>query len=332
MPIPAVSPAVLRDSKGFSGPQPPDRVVWQRTFVSITGNNGEGEEIPLTGFSGGAWPSIFMLPGATGLDSPPMELHSDDSPNLDGGMFRGARATQREIMLPVFIHGIDRRSVLKLKRQLINALNPKRGYCVLKFVESNGDPRYLYCYYKSGVEGSEATDQAGFTWAKYGIQLTAFDPWFYSDEVTVASWKFEAAKPFFNNGGTFLPPSLSEGLPSETIVSVTNPGDIEAWPTWEITGPVKQLTLTNVFGESFQIGPLGTGADVIPTGRTLIVDSRPGYKTLKDDLGTNYYPLLAPNPVLWNIPPGDSLIDVDLVAGSGPASISISFNPRYESY
>src|SRR5690606_38389130 len=123
---------------------------------------------------------IFMMPGATGLDAPPFELHADDSPNLDGGMFRDARAVAREIMIPVYLHGIDRRTIREIKSRLVSSLNPKKGYCILKFIEGDASPRYLKCYYKSGMEGSEAQDQAGFTWKKFGIQLVAYEPYFYS--------------------------------------------------------------------------------------------------------------------------------------------------------
>lgn len=330
MPIPAVKG--LADPNVPDGsPTPPQRVHWQNTFVSITGSNGQGEEIPLTGLVSKDWPTIVMQPGATGLDTPPWELHSEDSPNLDGGMFRGARTTQREIMIPVFIYGIDRKTVIDLKRKLIAALNPRNGYCLLKFMESDGQARYLTCYYKAGMEGNESEDTAGFKWVKYGIQMTAFDPWYYADTLQVAEWTFGTGVPFF--GATkFLPFSMTVGLPQTNALPVVNPGDIEAWPVWEIAGPVNSFMLTNAAGESFGIPAQQSGGAAVPTGRKLTIDTRPGFKTLMDDRGTNYYGLLGDNPQLWNVPAGRSTIEVDLVSGGGTADVRMTLTPRYDSY
>jgi len=300
--------------------------------VSITGRNGEGEEIPLTGFSNSLWPGIIMMPGATGLDAPPFELHADDSPNLDGGIFRDARAVAREIMLPIYLYGIDRRTIRDMKSRLVSSLNPKKGYCVLKFVEGDSTPRYLRCYYKAGMEGSEAQDDAGFTWKKFGIQLTAYDPYFYSDDVQVAQWAFGSGTPFLSDTNPFFPLHLNVGIVGGSKVDITNPGDIEAWPKWELTGPIKAFQFISPDGKSFGISASGDGSDVVPLNRTLIIDTRPGYKTLRDDQGTNYWPKLDSNPELWPIPEGQSTCTVNLVPGATTARVRVSFQPRYEGY
>lgn len=314
-----------------SGPQPPQKIRWGRTYVSITGKNGEGEEIPLTDFSDPRWPGIVLMPGATGLDAPPFELHADDSPNLDGGIFRDARAVAREIMIPVYLHGIDRQTVKRLKSQLVSALNPKKGFCVLKFVEGDAVPRYLKCFYKGGMEGSESEDQAGFTWKKFGIQLTAYDPYFYGDDVQVAQWVFGTGEAFLHEV-SFFPLHLNAGIVSGSEVTVNNPGDVEAWPRWELTGPIKGFTFTSPDGESFGVTAPADGTDTVAGGRTLTVDTRPGYKSLKDDLGDNYWPLLDASPQLWAVPEGKSTCIVDIVPGSSNASVRLTFQPRYEGY
>ena len=330
MPIPVIrqAPPVTPPT----GPVPPQPVAWPRTWVSITGRNGEGEEIPLTGFSNSLWPGIIMMPGATGLDAPPFELHADDSPNLDGGIFRDARAVAREIMLPIYLYGIDRRTIRDMKSRLVSSLNPKKGYCVLKFVEGDSTPRYLRCYYKAGMEGSEAQDDAGFTWKKFGIQLTAYDPYFYSDDVQVAQWAFGSGTPFLSDTNPFFPLHLNVGIVGGSKVDITNPGDIEAWPKWELTGPIKAFQFISPDGKSFGISASGDGSDVVPLNRTLIIDTRPGYKTLRDDQGTNYWPKLDSNPELWPIPEGQSTCTVNLVPGATTARVRVSFQPRYEGY
>ncbi|MER6382097.1 phage tail domain-containing protein [Streptomyces sp. NPDC001118] len=329
MPIPS-GPYTPGNGAWDRNPLIPIPEDWQHTYVSIRGSNGEGEEIPLTGYQNGAWPTIVLQPGASGLDMPPFELHTDDSPNLDGSMYRGARAAARQILLPVFVYGIDRKTVVSFKRKLANALNPKNGYCVVTFIEQDGAARRLQCYYASGMEGNESTDTSGFTWVSYGIQLTAVDPWFYGDTDVVAAWSFGQAYPFLGN--PFLPLKLNSGTPASGTLAVNNPGDIEAWPVWTITGPLKSFTFTGPDGSRWGVPAQAGGTDCLPIGRTLTVDSRPGYKTITDDQGTNYFPLMSPNPVLWSVPSGLSTIQADLVSGSGTPTVKVELLPRYATY
>ncbi|MER6102402.1 phage tail domain-containing protein [Streptomyces sp. NPDC001832] len=327
MPIPARSiPVVI----------PPPKVVypvperWQHTYVSIRGRNGEGEEIPLTGFRSGAWPAMVLQPGASGLDLPPFAVHMDESPNLDGSMVRGARASARPVLLPIFVYGIDRKTLRQFKAKLANALNPKFGYSVLTFIEQDGVPRRLNCYYTGGMEGSEGVGASGFTWISYGIQLTAADPWFYGDTEVAANWSFGTDQPFLAD--PFLPMTLLRGTTSTGALTIYNPGDIEAWPVWEITGPLKRFELTGPDGTSFGIPVQPGEVDAVPEGRTLTVDCRPGYKTVTDDEGKIYFPLLSANPSLWSVPPGISTANADLLAGSGTSTVKMTLFPRYSTY
>lgn len=320
------------EERPVAGSVPPTPVKWEHTYVSIRGSQGQGEEIPLTGFSNRAWPGIVLMPGATGLDAPPVELHSDESPNLDGSIFRSARTAAREVMIPLYLYAVDRRTLKELKSKLLRALDARKGYCVLKFMETDSAPRYLRCYYKGGMEGDESTENSGFTWTRYGLQLTAFDPWFYSDEIPVAQWVFGEGDPFLSTVQPFFPLHITSGRVSESAISVENPGDIEAWPVWQITGPVKSFRFISPKGEAFGIAARQDGTDVVAAGRTLTIDTRPGYKLLRDDQGVNYWPLLEANPVLWAIPDGRSQVGVQLTSSSSAAKLRMSLTPRYGSY
>ncbi|QLE71113.1 phage tail family protein [Streptomyces rectiverticillatus] len=311
-------------------PNPPQLKDWGHTYVSITGNAGQGEEIPLTGFQGRHWPAIFMQAGATGLDMPPFEIHSDVSPNLDGSSFRDARVAAREIMIPVYLYGVDRYTLRELKRNLIRALNPRNGACVLKIQEAGQPPRYLTCYYKGGAEGNEGADSAGFRWMRYGIQLTAMDPYYWTDDFHVAEWVFGRGSPFLGSATPIFPLKLSEGLVSSDAFPVLNPGDTDAWPVWEIRGPVRAFKFTHAT-RSFGITSEPT-SDLIPGGRTLTIDTRPGVKTLRLDDGTNFWPKLDANPALWPLPFGRSTIGIHMVPGGSNAKLKMTIRPRYETY
>ncbi|MFJ8930594.1 phage tail domain-containing protein [Streptomyces sp. NPDC102364] len=313
--------------------KPPTPVQWGHTSVSLIGGSGQGEEIPLTVLNGGSWPAAILQPGATGLDMPPFALFSDDSPNLDGSIYRNARAAAREIMLPVYLHGIDRQTVNALKRKFFQALNPKRGYTVLKFTEGSGRTRTISAYYKGGMEGAEG-DSAGFTWAKYGLTFTAMDPWFYQSAWQTSKWAFGAGEPFLSTTRKFFPVQLSDGVlgdAGESLV-ISNAGDIEAWPVWKLSGPIKSFSLVGPDGSSITASPPADGSDLVATGRVLTIDTRPGIKTVKDDRGTNYWAKLDTNPEFWSVEPGDTTASISVVTGSAKASVVLTFQPRYASY
>lgn len=336
MPIPArvVSPPPVP-----TRPTAPTPVEWGRTAISVIGRGGQGEEIPLTSFGGREWPGIILQPGATGLDMPPMTLFSDESPSLDGAIFRSARASAREIMIPVYLHGVDRQSINALKRRLFQVLNPRHGSCLLRFTEGDGQTRHLNAYYKGGMEGSENSDTAGFTWAKYGLQFSALDPWFYLDHPQTVRWDFGVGESLVSATSSFFPMHISRGVmggPGELLL-ISNPGDIEAWPIWTLTGPIKSFRLTgpptgvNPQGASIRGDAPVDGSDIVAAGRVLTIDTRPGKKTVADDQGVNYWNRLSANPQFWSVDPGDTAASVSVVT-SGRSSVTLLFHPRYASF
>lgn len=326
--------AAMAPEDSDKGTNPPAHVRWGPTSVSIIGNNGKGAEIALTNFTTPAWPGIFMLPGATGLDMPSFAVFSDDSPNLDGATYRSARASAREVMLPLYLHGIDRQTINALKRQLFLALNPKRGYCILRFREGDGSTRELTAYYKGGMEGSEGTDTAGFTWARYGLTFTAMDPWFSAATPQTIRWSFGQSPPLLSTTASVFPLHLAAGGMggAGNLYALDNPGDIESWPVWTLKGAIKAFELTSSDGRTIKASPRADSTDLVPADRTLTIDTRPGRKTVRDDLGTNYWTLLDVNPDFWQIEPGVSTATLKITTGSTNAMVTLTYYPRYASF
>ncbi|MFF4815279.1 phage tail domain-containing protein [Kitasatospora sp. NPDC001309] len=264
---------------------------------------------------------------------PPVELYADDSPNLDGSIYRGSRVAARQVMIPVYLHGVDRRSLRELKRRLIRAVNPKNGPCLIRITEGDSQTRTLTVFYKDGLQGDEGVDSAGFRWTRYGLQFTAYDPWWYGPDLQVAEWSFSGGKPLLTTGKGLFPLSLSQGVLSNSSVPIVNPGDVEAWPVWQLKGPVRGFQLTGPDGGSFGISAGATGTpDAVPAGRVLTIDTRPGVKSIRDDQGVNLWPRLDGSPALWPVPAGNSKASVNLAAGGPAASLRLTFRPRYESY
>lgn len=85
---------------------------------------------------------------------------------------------------------------------------------------------------------------------------------------------------------------------ADVETSFNNTGDAKAFPIWKITGPATSIETTSPFGRKWKwTGTLGNED-------YLIVDHSKG--TVTDQAGVNRYDGLAPAPVFWWIPPGES--------------------------
>ncbi len=102
--------------------------------------------------------------GLKGPDAPTFNVLADDvSRGFDGGFVRFSRATIREFFLPITVTGTTRPEMMKLKRQFIAALNPRKGLVTLQtteYAEIGGllvaeTARAITCYYAGGMEGGE---------------------------------------------------------------------------------------------------------------------------------------------------------------------------------
>ncbi|MEO3860119.1 hypothetical protein [Acrocarpospora sp. B8E8] len=230
-------------------------MLFKPTVVQVRGVNGELFTLTDESISGAA---ILLRPGAKGLDAPSFNVLADEYPAIDGGFVRFSRATIREIFLPLTITGSTRPEMMALKRRFIAALNPKKGLVSLQtteYAEVGGllvaeTPRALTCFYVSGMEGGEGTDD-GIHWAKYGLVLRAPNPYFQHPNRAQGRFQIiDVLRPFLDppSGATpFLSidgvtPGKGLGLSSDPLwvdtLDLENPGDAECQPRWEIRGPL----------------------------------------------------------------------------------------------
>ncbi|MFI6685376.1 phage distal tail protein [Streptomyces sp. NPDC050485] len=331
MPIPATY-----DDRPDIG-QPSDTtytpVPWPRTFLTWCGSNGD--TIPLTGdITGRDSPAgIAIAKGPAGLGMPTFDLKADQLPNMDGGLFRSTRATTRDITIPLIIRGVDRTSLLKMHNRLLRALNPNTGPGWITATEGDGIARHLECYYISGAEGSETEENGAFTWMKMALVLRAMDPYWYSAAERQYDWHLDTgtAMPFLSNAAYpgFFPMRISSaGFSPGGLVDAVNDSSVEAWPVWTAYGPLTSLALENVTtGQRFRLRDNVT----VPTGKALVIDTRPGIKTVELD-GVNAWPQMNADSALWPLRPGRNQLRV-MATDVGPTTlIRLHHVPRYLSY
>ena len=312
----------------------------QIDWVALSPAQGEpipGESISLTHYSdpvtGGR---VHVMPGATGFDAPPIQLFYDELTGLDGALFRHARASAREVFIPVVMWADSRPAFLELKRTFLARLNPLRGPGRLVVTEGDNTGRYLDCYYESGAEGSYAVEEGGFFYQKYGLIFRCLDPFWYSSQAVTIEWSSGSSglKKFFGDEGEpFFGLRLNPSHQIDGETPVTSVGEVDTWPVWTITGPVDGLTFaaSGASSGSFHLNV------VLGPGDVLYVDTRPSRRRILKLTnppiieGLNYWPALRPGDVFWPLKPGLSNITISAGSAGAETSISMTYRPRYYS-
>lgn len=261
----------------------------------------------------------LLQPGATGLDMPAYSFVTDESPDIDGEAVRQVRAEAKSIMLPVAFWSDDSRAAyLARRRALISQLNPKRGPGLLSVIQPDGETRSIPAYYASGIEGNEATDQAGMRWSQTALTFTAPSPYWLGDQVT-ASWQVAP-------GGTWLPilPLAVQDSQVLGAVTVTSDGDDDAYPVWTVTGPATVISLSNATtGASLTLTYTMAGSD------TVVIDTRQRQQTVLLNGVTNLWPDLADDSSLWPLIPGENLLSLEIDGATSATVVEMSYQLRY---
>lgn len=315
-------------------------VVTTGTNPGTTGSTGPGSVVPGLGgmrhlwhaWDGTTWdignPSspVRLNAGVQGLDDPDVDYYTSDSPGVDGTTDRGFRVSGRTVFWPlrIFLPAASQAWV-DLDASFWRSLQPGR-YGTWEVIQPNRVSRSLRLRMQDKATPTFTTDPALTGYQTYGVRLVCPDPYWVGDKVT-RTFAPATSAPFF---GPVFTITRSNTLSTATL---TNPGDVEAWPVWTILGPTTAVTVG-----------LDAHAITVPftvdAGKAVIIDTDPRAQTAYDatvttgpdgsqvvtstgvertgSLGTVDY---AP------IPPGASVPLTLTVTGAG--SVNVSILPRY---
>ena len=117
---------------------------------------------------------------------------------------------------------------------------------------------------------------------------------------------------------------MSSTVYAQTVV--TNPGDVESYPVWTIKGPGDTVRLVNQTSGKI----LNLGANVLAAGQTLVIDTRPGVKTILLD-GVNVFNWLDVYSSLWPLESGDNSLMLQMSNITQISKIELTYTERYNS-
>jgi hypothetical protein len=320
-----------------TAPVIPDEEIFQPVWsedlgtMSATWIDPDGVEWPLSNPDLG-W---FTMDGPAGWMAGQLELITDPLPR-GGEQVRYVRTKSRRVQWPLYIGGDTHEEFVDRVRRLIRAFTKttQRGDTGwLRVARPNGRYRQIACYYEEGLEGAAGEHHL---WARPVITLFCPDGFWSGDVPVVADREFEAASADPDEVASFYEPFINvtssrvvsgDGDGSVPSTTIANPGDVEAWPVWTITGPMTSLTAVNL-----TTGARFTLTYTLLAGQTItITTNRP---TVRGPAGQNlsrYIDWLNPlGTELWPLVDGNNEISfVALGAGTG-TRVRMAFTPRYE--
>jgi hypothetical protein len=284
--------------------------------MTATWTDPFGVEWPLTDDSPDGV-GFFTTTGPAGWHATTYEIVTDPVPR-GGESVRFIRAQPCRIVWPLYVGGDTHLQWLQRHRQIRKAFlsTLHRGIPgTLKISRPDDTAREIDCFYESGFEGQAGE---GRLFSKDAITLYAPDGYWRDLNVISISRSYVP-------GVNFLSPfpQVSDSLTlGETTLN--NPGDVDAWPFWTITGPMTALTATNITtGQEFTL----TYA-LNPGEQITIATQQPA---VRGPSGQNLtYALDWPDAFLWSMSPGDNDVIMNVSGGASGTTLVLAFRPRYE--
>lgn len=275
---------------------------------SLVGSNGDEIEFDYSNY--------VLNPDFLGFGIPPAQVRIEASAG-DGGVYRHSKKGIRAIDMAVTILGTDRADVQTKLRRLSRLLQDTSGPTLVKANYSTGETLSLEAHYVGGAE-SQWGSNAGQVWNRWLLSFQCPTPYWESgttEEFTVTT----------GNTGRGLLPQLTKLKVTSSqvfgVITVDNEGDVPAYPTWYLRGPLSDITVTNgTQSFSFDEG--------IAAGETITILTETG--EVIDDGGVNRYSMLSPAPKFFRIPPGVSSVSINAVALTNDAEARLEYSPLFE--
>lgn len=289
------------------------------------------KKIALNGESG--W---THMPGATGLEMPPVSLVTSSVPGVHGSVLEEARVEERPIFIPIDACSPDYTQVSHqaMLNQIRDLVDPLKG----EFYVVCGERR-LKVAYTEGLEGSFGVNDFGLYWRKFGLKALACQPFAEARQESSVVFSIDVeGRPFL--GAPWGQLSLTSSAVISNDMKVIVGSEVPVFPTVELVAPMDSF-----FGEVE--GPAGSAPwsvsvpDGIPTGYTLRMVTDPRARSIRMGAGDpsttpNWSGELAAGLVargssLSPFYPGTNLMSVAAPGGTGDTRIRIIWRDLYRS-
>lgn len=243
-------------------------------------------------------------------------------PGQPGARLREVRHGPLEFAMSGWLLAATETALRTAVRSAVYLLDPTRGVGTIRATAPGGDQRDLACICVDGLPLSERLGDTATPLAqKFTLAFRAHDPYWSAVSDVTQAFTIGSTPSFF----PFFPLRLtSSQIAVDT--TVTNDGDVSAWPVWTITGPGSGIYLRNLTtGQVLDFSSLG--GLTLGTGETAVIDTR--YKTVTKNDGTNLWPYLTLESSLWSLAKGSTAVRLEMAGTSGASALQLQYRPRY---
>lgn len=290
-------------------------------YATITYIDPAGTRWPMTDLSAD-W--YTLADGVSGLGAASYTLTSDPHPR-GGARLRHVQPQPRTIVWPLLVKGGDHLLFTANWRALARAFTRtlREGPGSLEVARPDGQVRHIAVYYADGWDG-RGQAATGITWDSAVVTLWCEDP-YWTDAAPLSVHREAGAQVDY-----LVPyPSVSS---SQVLgaTTVTNPGDVEVWPQWLVTGPASAITFTREdTGDAFTLTMADTVHGPLLAGETVTISTDP--PRVRSGTGENLGSGLSwPGAVLWSLPPGETPMTFQLDGAATGSAVDLTFYPRHE--
>lgn len=264
--------------------------------------------------------TVWLTTGVQGWWTPESDVILQELAIQPGAAFRTTRDRVRRVDLPLFVESTTLAGARDGLRTLARWFDPNAGDGWLR-VDYGDEARQLRARPAGMVADERRYD---FTVPRLAVaSVLALRPYWQAVEPETATFAPNAGV------GSFFPwpPLVLAASNQFSQASIDNPGDVDSWPVWTVTGPAQDLTLTNIttgkqFGLRFEY--------LLQVGETLTIDTRPGVRTVTDQSGNSIFGYQIQNSELWPLVTGNN--DIRIQAGSTDVDttlVELSYVPEY---
>jgi hypothetical protein len=287
------------------------------------------------GTDGSTWdlrsgPVRTTVAGIRGMAMPTVQYLTQETALLDGQRTYGYKLKPRDVFLPLRFHSLD---VTGVQRAFWRSVEPGK-FGVLSVDDGAGDldgdrtghTRYITLKFKDDGGLIFALDPS-LVHAPIGLTMTADDPWWYGPDHLVLFGDRGADDNFFGGRTGYGPPFIITSANTSGEESVSNPGDVDAWPVWLFEG------VSTGFDTEVSGYPV-SGTISVADGQLLTVDTDPlvqtamltgeGLPSVEDD-GNRTDQLVD---VEFERVPSGTAVPIK-VTSNGPGNTSMRLRPRY---
>ncbi len=258
---------------------------------------------------------------AKGRFMPPPRFVTGQVPGQPGERLREVTHGPRKFTVRLVITAATEPLLRAAQRSLVDAMDPVQGDGIFRVQSPLGDVREIPCRYMDGLDLDEGTENSGLTMQKADVTFYAVDPYWRASSDTSVPFDVGVTPTFF--------PIFPIRLTSSQIAvdtSIVNDG-VETWPVWTILGPGGVITLRNLTTGKL----LKLSTTVLGSSESVVIDTRPGYKTIRKSDGTSlWYDIDLSVSSMWPLVKGLNSIRLEMSGAlAGSSKLTLSFRPKY---